>query len=75
MKGYTYEVICGNIGTVYSGTSYTEACAKFDSYIAASKAECGRAGGEDVTMLADGDIKREYYAPRVYADANGHVEY
>jgi hypothetical protein len=55
-----YEVICGNIGTVHTGYSHKEACEKFQTYVDASKAECGRAGGEDVTLFSGGEILREY---------------
>ena len=57
---HQFEVVCGNIGSVYSGDSRTDAQTQFREYVAASKAECGRAGGEDVTLFMDGEIVREH---------------
>jgi hypothetical protein len=65
----TYEVICGNVGSVYSGTDEAEARAKYQTYIEASKAEYGRASGEDVTLMRDGDIADEYSAPVLLDDS------
>jgi hypothetical protein len=55
-----YEVIVGNIGTVYSGDNLEHATAIFDSYVAQSRSTFGRAAGESVTLLQDDDIIREY---------------
>lgn len=55
-----YEVIVGNIGTVYSGTNGFEANTKFATYSGQSKSNYGRAAGEDVTIMKDGEITREY---------------
>jgi hypothetical protein len=60
MKKAQYEVIVGNIGTVYSGTDKAEADRQFDTYVQASQAGCGRAGDEPVTMMKDGDIYQEW---------------
>lgn len=55
-----FEVIVSNIGTVYSGNNYMQAMAKFGSYVKDSKANYGRAAGEQVTLFHNGEIKREY---------------
>lgn len=56
----TYEVIVGNIGTVYEGPHGTTARAAFREYVHASKQARGRAGGEQVTMFEDGEPVKEY---------------
>lgn len=55
-----YEVIVGNIGKVYDGDDLTEAQKHFDSYTEASSLPRGRASGENVTMLEDGEIIKEW---------------
>lgn len=55
-----YEVIVGNVGTVYSGKSKRVADAKFDGYVAASNSGAGRAGDEDVTMMCNDEPCREH---------------
>ena len=55
-----YDVVVGNIGTVYSGTNGFEANKHYQTYCGKSKSSHGRAGGEDVTILRDGEIHREY---------------
>ena len=56
-----YEVIVGNVGSVYSGNNGFTANTKFQTYAGQSKAEYGRASGEDVTLLKNGEIAKEYY--------------
>jgi hypothetical protein len=55
-----YEVVCGNVGSVYAGHNKAQAIKAFNTYVESSKAECGRAGGEDVTLFQNGEIAREY---------------
>lgn len=55
-----YEVIVGNIGSVYYGDDKEVAERKFDAYMAASQSGYGRAGNEPVTMMRDGEIYQEY---------------
>ena len=55
-----YEVIAGNIGMVYSGTSRTAALQAFKAYANDSANDYGRVAGESVTLLANDDILREY---------------
>lgn len=54
-----YEVIVGNIGTVYSGTDRNAADAKFEAYVELASSGMGRAAGETVTMMRDGEIYME----------------
>jgi len=55
-----YEVLVGNIGTVYSGGSFKEAQQNYIDYIKKSKANVGKAAGEDVTLLKEGEILKEH---------------
>ncbi len=55
-----YQVIVGNIGTVYEGDDEFEAYATFQMYRIDSKYSRGRAAGESVTLLADGEVVKEY---------------
>lgn len=60
MKRPVYEVIVGNIGTVYSGTSKSDTTREWLTYVDQSKSGTGRAGNEPVTMFCDGEIVKEY---------------
>lgn len=55
-----YEVIVGNIGTVYRGDDESEARRLFDVYVEQSRSGFGRAGGESVTVFQDGEIVLEH---------------
>ena len=56
-----YEVIVGNIGSVYQGRSRTTALATYESYVEISKEHVGaRCYGEDVNLLVDGEIEQEH---------------
>lgn len=61
---HTFEVIVGNIGTVYSGNSAKEAASAYNDYVRMSKGNVGRAAGEEVTMFKGGDICREHAGKR-----------
>ena len=54
-----YEVLVGNIGNVYSGNG-TEARRVFADYVKQSKSGYGRAAGEDVTIMRDGEPWKEH---------------
>jgi hypothetical protein len=57
----TYEVIVGNVGSVYCGKNRADALATYQSYVESSKEQVGaRSYGEDVTLLADGEIEQEH---------------
>lgn len=55
-----YEVIVGNIGTVYTGRDAKIARETMQEYIRQSKSGVGRAGNEPVTLLLNGEIFDEY---------------
>jgi len=55
-----FEVIVGNIGTVYSGDNEATAREAWRSYRADSISHYGRASGEPVTLFVDGNILDEY---------------
>ena len=54
-----YEVIAGNIGSVYAGESMEAAFQTYNIYAKDSRDGYGRAAGEQVTLLRDGEILRE----------------
>jgi hypothetical protein len=55
-----YEVIVGNIGRVFKGSHYPDAIQTFKDYKQQSKENLGRAAGEPVTLLEDGEPINEY---------------
>ena len=56
-----YEVIVGNVGSVYHGKSRANALKIYQSYVESSKEHAGaRCYGEDVTLLVDGEIEQEH---------------
>ena len=56
-----YEVIVGNVGSVYHDTKRADAVATYQGYVCASRENIGtRCHGEDVTLLADGEIEQEH---------------
>ena len=56
-----YEVIVGNLGSVYHGKSRVKALATYESYAEISKEHVGaRCYGEEVTLLVDGEIDQEH---------------
>lgn len=61
----------GNVGTVYDGDNEATADREFDAYVKASKGQGGgstRAEGESVTLMADGEISREFCPLRFVAE-------
>lgn len=56
----TYEVIVGNIGTVYSGPSKSAAERDFEGYVRQSREGYGRAANEPVTLMCAGEPVKEY---------------
>ena len=58
----SYQVIVSNIGTVYTGAQRPEAYRQFRRYQEASGGY-GRAAGETVTLMVDGEIAKEYRPP------------
>ena len=61
-----YEVIVSNIGTVYEGTNGFKAIREYNAYVGISKRSIGRAAGERVTMLRDGEIHKEHIGTQGY---------
>ena len=55
-----YTVIVGNIGQVAATEDKAVATKCYRSYTLASREGVGRAAGEDVTLLNDGNIMEEY---------------
>lgn len=55
-----YQVIVGNIGTVYDGNSPVIARQKFRAYRTDSMCGYGRASHEPVTLMEDGQPVKEY---------------
>ncbi len=57
----TYEVIVGNVGSVYHGESRDEALKTYRSYVESSREHVGsRCYGEEVYLLADSEIERQH---------------
>lgn len=65
----TYEVVVSNVGTVFTGMDFTAAEKEYLDYVQLSREERGRAGGETVTLMRDGEIEREYQPPRQEQDS------
>lgn len=55
-----YQVIVGNVGIVYSGSHYDKAMHAFTVYQHQSESEVGRASGENITLMCNDEIEREY---------------
>jgi hypothetical protein len=55
-----FEVIVGNIGTVYDGPLWKEALQNYSEYKKQSVANYGRAAGEPVSLPRDGEPHYEY---------------
>jgi hypothetical protein len=53
---HTYEVVVGNIGSVYTGTRKADAMKHFREYKRQSETGYGRAADEEITLFADGEL-------------------
>lgn len=60
MQPKRYEIVVGNIGTVYDGHDAKLAEIHYQAYTDASQHPRGRASGENVTMLVDMSISKVY---------------
>lgn len=69
--GDRFEVIVGNIGSVYRGTNKKEAFKKYHAYIELSKSGSGRAGGEDVTLMVNDEPLQEYGGSNTQEESTG----
>ena len=63
-----YEVIVGNVGTVFTTDIERDARREFNEYVAISKRNIGRAGGEGVTLM---DVFHQEII-KEYEGTNGH---
>jgi hypothetical protein len=73
---HTWDVVVGNIGTTYSGPNEKQARNTYREYVLQSERGVGRASGEDVTLMRDGEIAQEHYgAPTVYVVRDASGEY
>lgn len=59
-----YRVIVGNVGTVHETNNGFEALCEWRRWITQSKATHGRASGESVTLMRDGEPWHEYEPAR-----------
>lgn len=57
---YKYQVVVGNIGTVYDGDNKKKAYTLFKEYCSLSKDNYGRAAGEDVALFEDGHLEEDF---------------
>lgn len=60
-----FEVVVGNIGTVYKGQREDTAHRLYDEYVLDSTLLVGRAAGEPVALMFDGEILREAHGALV----------
>lgn len=60
MSKSKFQVVVGNIGTVYDGNNFMQAQSKYSSYVKLAKAPHGRASGENVTFFHNDEIRAEY---------------
>ena len=58
-----YQVVVGNLGTVYTGANATDAATQYAAYVEISLGSVGRTAGQPVTMLQDGEPVREHTPP------------
>jgi hypothetical protein len=63
-----YQVIVGNIGTVYEGDNPVEARRLFGVYREQSRSQVGRAGGEDVVLMGKDGPLLEFFGSEFNAD-------
>lgn len=54
------EIIVGNIGSVYHGGDDEEARETYREYVQQSKSGYGRASGEDVTWIKNGEVYKNH---------------
>lgn len=55
-----FEILISNIGTVYKGNNRMEAENEYRECCETVDMPYGRASGENVTFMVDGDIHREH---------------
>ena len=58
---HKYQVIVGNVGTVYDGDNEAQALREYAECVKLSKeSEVGRMSDEDVTLFVDNEPEKEY---------------
>lgn len=62
-----FEIVVGNIGSVYSGNNFMQARSTYTQYVELSRNGHGRASGEAVTFFHNGEVRMEF--PGVNASA------
>ena len=55
-----FQVVVGNLGTVYDGHDEETAYESFGEYCGLSSDDYGRCGGETVTLMCDGEVVEEF---------------
>lgn len=55
-----FEVVVGNVGSVYMGNDQAEAERVYEQYVWQSQTNAGRESGESVILFIDGEIDSEY---------------
>jgi hypothetical protein len=55
-----FQVIVGNVGTVYDGDDEAQAIVEHSQYCVSSRVSSGRCAGESVVLMKDGDIEKEH---------------
>ena len=65
METNEYEVIVGNIGSVYTTTNKYLAQQEFECWVHASKQKFGRASGEQVTLFENGEPLEEHHGKAI----------
>ena len=55
-----WQVIVGNVGTVYAGNNGAHAYVEYNQYKSVVNRDYGRAAGESVTIMCDDHIHDEY---------------
>ena len=58
-----HQIVVGNIGSVYVGDVRKRAGEIFKLYVGYSKDFVGRAAGEAVTWVVNGEMYKEYFPP------------
>lgn len=72
----TYEVVVGNIGQVHVSRNKRHAQEAYRDYVKMSRDDEGRAAGESVTLMADGEPVEEYVGRLDYdQDPEDYAEY
>ena len=55
-----YQIVVGNIGTIYNGANLKVAKTLYKEYVEQSKLNLGKVAGEPVTLFHNDEIFKEY---------------